>query len=92
VTSKPPEGQKDNVGDPDLFDFAVAERMQDCTVCQLNLPQKIDEQLRIASRKKITVATQVAFLKKQYGWEGTDEELISHKNGRHDRKLRELSS
>ena len=72
-----------------LLDFAIGERLKDCTVCRL--PEAVRSQIAMATKKRIARDTLVAWLK-QTGWDGPEDDLTVHQNGHHDRKLRELST
>jgi len=65
-----------------LIEFVKDKKRASCPVCQL--PADVLEQLRTAQEKKITRATQLAWLHEVHGVKITDEHLAVHYGGRHN--------
>lgn len=64
-----------------LSEFVKAQAYRECSVCQL--PKEIREQFRESRRRRLSVATIVAWLHECGYKKVTEEEFIRHGRGRH---------
>lgn len=65
-----------------LVQYVRDTRKANCPVCKL--PADVREQLREAKDKRISVATQLDWLKNEFGITLSVEQINSHRGGRHE--------